>query len=116
MGTELKDDINKRDNSNGPHPRMIIRVGPWDDPELVVSFGSEGLLFKEGTSASRTDRRGNLLSVSFQLESAKDLRRITFLLSQSSRWVVSHVLFIYRCVVFPLSRNSGCSGDRGSDG
>ena len=32
------------------------------------------------------------------------------------RWSVSHVSSVYRCAVFPLSRNSGCSGARGSDG
>ena len=32
------------------------------------------------------------------------------------RWAVSPASFIYRCAVFPLSRNSGCSGARGSDG
>ena len=32
------------------------------------------------------------------------------------RLEVSHDLFIYRCAVFPLSRNSGCSGARGRDG
>jgi hypothetical protein len=32
------------------------------------------------------------------------------------RWAVSHASSVYRCAVFPLSRNSGCSGARGSDG
>ena len=32
------------------------------------------------------------------------------------RWSVSHALFIYRCVVFPLVHNSGYSGASGNDG
>ena len=31
------------------------------------------------------------------------------------RWAVSHASLIYRCAVFPLSRNSGCTGARGSN-
>ena len=46
-----------------------VGVGPCDDPEdqFVLSIGSKGLLFTGVTSASRSDRRGNLLCESFKL-------------------------------------------------